>query len=313
MAAGSRFGHAAILPRLASLPANLQGALWVLLSAVLFTTMAAVIKSLGARLDSFQLAFFRASFGLLFVLPFALAGGVAALRTSRPGMHLCRGLAGTVGMMCGIYALTHLSLADATAIGFTKPLFLIVLAALVLREVVRARRWSATALGFVGVLIMMRPGDGVLEPAALVALLGALAAAIVSLLVKRLSATEPAVTIMVWLGGISVLTTALPAAFVWQTPSVAELGWMALAAALASLAQICFIRGYRIGEASALAPLEYARLPFAALYGFLLFAEIPDLYTVLGALLIALSTLYISRREARLGKRVPVPRAAVET
>jgi drug/metabolite transporter (DMT)-like permease len=223
-------------------------------------------------------------------------------------MHLTRGVCGSIGLMCGFYALTHLSLADATAIGFTKPLFQIVLAALLLRETVRARRWSATAVGFLGVLIMVRPGDGVLEHAALVGLLGALAAATVSLLIKRLSASEGSLTIMVYLGAVSIVTTGIPAAFVWQTPTLAELAWMLLAAALASSAQICMIRGFRIGEASALAPLEYLKLPLAALYGYLLFTELPDLYTVLGALLIVLSTL--STRATRRCRRSARWRAA---
>ena len=231
------------------------------------------------------------------------------LRTGRLKLHLSRGVVGSLGMICGTYALIHLPLADVTAIGFTTPLFLIVLAALVLGERVRARRWSATAIGFVGMLVMLRPGDGILEIAALVALLGALAAASVKLLVKQLAVTERPLTIMLYLGLTSVAVTALPAALVWQAPTFAELGWMALAAGLASLAQLCFIRGYRIGEASALAPFEYARLPFAAAYGFLLFAELPDRYTLLGVLLIVGSTLYIARREAQLGKRrAPLPR-----
>jgi drug/metabolite transporter (DMT)-like permease len=298
--------------RWAALPANAQGAFWVTLSALLFTSMSALVKSLGAHLDSFQLAFLRSGFGFLLILPFALAGGAAVFRTSRLRMHLTRGVCGSIGLMCGFYALVHLSLADATAIGFTKPLFLTVLAALALGETVRARRWSATALGFLGVLIMLRPGDGVAEPAALVALLGALAAATVSLLIKRLSASEASLTIMVYLGAVSVVTTGIPAALVWQPPTLAELLWMLLAAVLASGAQLCMIQGFRIGEASALAPLEYLKLPLAALYGMLWFAEVPDRYTLLGALLIGLSTLYIGHREAKLGRRPTVPRANAE-
>jgi drug/metabolite transporter (DMT)-like permease len=113
------------------LPANLRGALWVTLSCLCIASMSALVKGLGERLDSFQLAFFRSLFGLLSVLPFALAAGRGVLRTRRLGLHLARGLAGTVAMMCGFYALTHLTLAGATAIGFTTPLFLTVLAALV--------------------------------------------------------------------------------------------------------------------------------------------------------------------------------------
>ncbi len=279
------------------LPANLRGALWVILSCLCIASMAALVKTLGARLDSFQLAFFRAAFGLLAVAPFALGAGAAALRTRQLGLHLVRGVAGTVAMMCGFYALTRLSLADATAITFTTPLFLTVLAALVLHERVRWRRWSATALGFVGVLIMLRPGEGVLEAAALVALLGASCIATVRLVIKRLTLHDGPLTIIVWFGLISTAVSAVPAALVWRTPTLVELALLVLLGCLASLTQVFLIRGYAIGEASALAPFEYFRLPFAMLYGFLLFAELPDRYTLLGASIIVASTLYIARRE----------------
>lgn len=302
----------ALRARWQALSPNVQGAVWVVLSCLCVGTMAAVVKLLGTRLDSFQLAFLRALFGLMIVLPLAVKAGPEVLRTARPGLHLARGLAGTVGMTCSFFALTRMPLADVSAIAFTTPLFLVVLAALALREAVGPRRWTATAVGFVGVLIMLRPGDGVLQIAALVALLGALAAATVKLLIKRLSQTERPLTMILYLGMISTAVTALPAALVWQTPTWLELAAMLGAAACAMLAQICFIRGYKIGEASALAPFEYARLPFAVAYGFLLFADIPDRYTVLGAALIVASTLYIARREARLGKRLTVPRAATD-
>jgi drug/metabolite transporter (DMT)-like permease len=274
-----------------------RGALWVVLSCLSITSMAALVKTLGAHLDSFQLAFFRAGFGLLIVLPFALGAGWGVLRTRHIRLHLARGIAGTVAMMSGFYALTRLSLADATAITFTTPLFLTVLAALVLHEIVRWRRWSATALGFLGVLIMLRPGEGVLEPAALVALLGAACIASVRLVIKRLATSDGALTIILWFGLISTAASAVPAALVWRTPTLYELGLLVLLGCLASLTQVFMIRAYRIGEASALAPFEYFRLPFAMLYGILLFAELPDLYTLLGASIIVASTLYIARRE----------------
>jgi drug/metabolite transporter (DMT)-like permease len=292
---------------------NVRGAVWVVLSCLCVASMATVVKLAGARLDSFQLAFLRAAFGFLIILPFAWRAGLEAVRTTRPGLHLVRGLVGSVGMMCGFFALTRLPLADVAAIGFTAPLFLVVLAALVLGETVGARRWSATAVGFVGVLVMLRPGDGVLEVAALAALLGACAVATVKLLVKQLARTERPLTIIVCLGVVSTVVTALPAAWVWRSPGLFEIAMMLAATALASLAQVCFIRGYRLGEASALAPFEYARLPFAAAYGFWLFAEVPDRYALLGTALIAAASLYIGRREARLGRQRPAPRATVDT
>lgn len=295
-----------------ALPDNVRGAAWVVASCVLLVTMSMLVKLAGARLDGLQLGFIRACFALVFVLPVAFAAGPQVFRTNRPGLHLARGLAGSIGMLCGFFALTRMPLADVTAIGFTQPLFLIVLAALVLGETVRARRWTATAIGFVGVLIMLRPGDGVLDLVALVALVGALAAGVVKLLVKRLSVSEAPLTIMVYLAVIQLVVSAIPAALVWRSPGLFELALMALAAVCSSFGQFCFIRGYRIGEASALAPFEYARLPLAALYGLLLFGETLSPYTLAGAGLIVCSTLYIARREARLGKRPITPRTTPE-
>jgi drug/metabolite transporter (DMT)-like permease len=298
--------------RWSALPGNVRGAAWILLSCLFISAMAATVKLLGERLDSLQLSFFRALFGLLSVLPIVAWGRFEAVRTARLGTHISRGLLGATGMVCGFYAITHLSLAEATAIGFTKPLFMVVLAGFLLGEVVRARRWSATAIGFLGVLIMVRPGGDAIEWAALVALVGAFAAACVSLLIKRLSATEAPLTILFWLGVVTALMTLPPALAVWRQPTLMELAAMGMVAVLASLAQVCMIRGFKVGEASALAPFDYARLPLAAAFGFALFGEVPDVMTVTGAALIVASTLYIAHREAALGRRSHPARATVD-
>lgn len=295
--------------RWAALPGSVRGPLLILASCILLTTMAAIVKALGQRLDSFQLAFFRALFGLLIVLPFASRSGLHAFRTRHLGGHVGRALAGSIGVMCGFYALTHLPLADVTAINFTQPLFTVLLAGLLLRELVGPRRWLATAIGFVGVLIMLRPGTGLLETAALIALLGALAAAVVRLMIKQLSATETPLTILLYQGVFTSLILALPAALVWQPPSLPEIVLMMVAAGCASIGHVFMIRGYAVADASALAPFDYARLPIAAAFGFFLFAEVPDRYSLLGALLIAASTLYIARREARLARHAGGPAA----
>ena len=134
----------------------LRGALWMLLGGLLFSVMGVLVKFLGKRLDSFQIAFFRAAFGFACILPFALAAGARNLRTRRLPAHLLRGLLGMISMFGGYYSVVHLPLADATALGFTKPLFVIILAVLILREKVRIRRWTATVVGFIGVVIMLR-------------------------------------------------------------------------------------------------------------------------------------------------------------
>ncbi|WGF90198.1 DMT family transporter [Marinivivus vitaminiproducens] len=294
--------------RVANLSSNQLGILWILGFCLCSATVSALIKIVSAGMPSMQIAFIRALLGFIVILPFLAHTGRAGIMTARPGAHLIRGLIGTAGLAAGFYSIVHLELAEATAIGFTKPLFIIVLAALFLGEVVRARRWSATAVGFIGVLIMFRPGVGAFEPAMVIGLIGALAGALVSMTIRSLSRSERPTAILFYFGLTSSLILAIPAAMVWQTPSLLELLLMVLVGAVASGSQLCLIRGYHAAEASALAPFEYAMLPIAMLYGFALFGEIPDLWALLGAGLIVLSTLYIARREASLGKPVQAPR-----
>ena len=288
-------------PRWLALAPNLRGALGVVGAGVCFSAMALAVKLLGARLDSFQIAFFRASFGLIGILPFALRAGPGAMRTTRPGLHVARGVLGAGVMFCGYYALTHLPLADAVAISYARPLFLIVLAVLFLGERVHLRRWTATAVGFLGVLVMMRPAGGI-EFASLVALAGTLIIAVVNVLVKKLAATDSPVTILLYFGIVSTIATALPALAVWRAPTAPELMLLVFVGAAGVSAQTCMIRGLRLGEATAVIPFDYFRLLIAGALGFLVFAETPDRWTLIGAVVIVAATLYIALREARLGK-----------
>lgn len=295
-----------IAARCTALPGNVRGALWMLLAGAVFTAQGALVKLLGMRLDSFQIAFFRCAIGVLTIAPFIVGpyltqGATALFMTGRPWMHLARALVGVGGLFCGFYAVTHMPLADATAISFTKPLFMIVLAVLFLGEQVRWRRWTATAVGFAGVLIIMRPGTQSFQPAALVALLGSFLVADVIVLVKKLSATERNVTILFYFAVITAIVAAVPALFVWQTPTRYELGLLVLVGIAATLGQACSLRAYRAGEATAVVPFDYARLVFAAAYGYLFFAEVPDMWTWIGAAVLVASTLYIALRDIRVG------------
>ncbi len=286
------------------LPGNVRGALWMLAAVSVFSTMDAVIKLLGQSLDSFQIALFRCVFGGIAILPFALRGGFGALRTRRPGGHLARALIGYTAMVFGFYAVTQLPLADATALSFTRPLFMIVLAVLFLGEQVRWRRWSATAVGFLGVLVMARPGEADIDIATLSAIAASLFVAGVGVMLKRLAATERPETIIFYFTVISSLLALGPAIYVWRTPTPLEFFGLAAIGALGSLGQYFTIRSYRIAEATAVDPVDYARLLLAAAFGFLLFREVPDRWSLMGALIIIASTLYITRREARLRRTV---------
>lgn len=281
---------------------NLEGALWMVASGAVFSAQGAVVKLLGTRLDSFEIAFFRCVFGLLVVLPFVLRGGTSLFMTGRPGLHVVRALVGVSGMFCGMYALTRLPLADATAISFAKPLFAVLLAAAFLGERVGWRRWAATAAGFVGVAVIVRPASADFGLAHLAALLGAILIADVIVLVKKLQGSEKNATIMAYFGIVTTVASAVPALYVWLTPTAAELALLAGIGASASAGQWMALKAFRAAEASAVVPYDYLRLVFAIAWGWLFFAEIPDRWTLAGSAILIGATLYIAYREIGLGK-----------
>jgi len=292
----------------AGLPPNTRGALWMLVSAVFFSGMAFLIKSLGQQLEVSVITFFRALFGFLCVLPFALGRGIGSVKTQRLPLHLFRATVGAAAMSCGFYALTKIPLADAVAISFTRPLFLIVLAVMFLGEVVRIRRWSATLVGFLGVVVMVRPSAD-LEAASLIALTATFLVAIATVCVKKLSTSETPAVMLFYFGIVSSIVTAVPAAMYWRTPSATELAAMFLIGALAATGQFCMIRSLTVGEATAVAPLDYTRLLFAAVIGYFFFAETPDVWTWVGAGIVISASVYIAQREARLGQPTSSPSA----
>lgn len=286
-----------------ALPLAVRAVLLMMTGSLLFSTMGALVKLLGQQLDSFQIAFFRCFFGLIAILPFVLLKpGRHAFRTIHLCGHFLRGALGVAAVVAGFYATTRLPLTDSTAISFTAPLFMIVTAIVLLGEKIRWRRGLATVAGFVGVLVMVRPDRGTLEVGAMVGLSAALLGALSTTLIKRLSATEGALTILVYFGLFSSILTAIPAYFVWRPLTGNELVLLALVGALGAIGQFCQVRAFAAGELMAVAPIDYTRLIFAGIIGFLLFSELPDRYTLVGAATIIGSTLYIACREAHLSR-----------
>ena len=289
---------------------NRQAILWLLASAVMFTFTGVLVKTLGETLHPFEISLFRGLVALAVILPiFARTGGIAAgMKTQIPLLQMTRGVVGSLAMFLGFYAIVALPLADAQAISFSRNLFLVPLAALILAEAVGPRRAMAAAVGFIGVLIMLRPGLGAGD-AGLVLSLGAAAAlghaflvALATVLVNIASRYDGSVTLMFYTNIVSVTLIAIPTFFVWQTPNMSELMMLVAMGVLATASHNCFIRAFAMGEASVIAPVDYSRLIFAALAGWLVFASVPDIYTIIGASIIVASSFYIVRREAGLQK-----------
>jgi drug/metabolite transporter (DMT)-like permease len=288
-----------------ALPPNSRGALFIL-AATLFVSLQGVgIKSLSDDLHWLQIALLRSVLLTLFVLPLVFRHG--RMKTKRLGLHFMRGAIG-ISAMCGmVYALVNAPLADVTTISFTRSLFIVLLSIFILKEVVRWRRWTALLVGFAGVVMMVKPGAGDFNPALLSALFAAAFGAVIVIIIKRLSRTEHSDTIVFYFGMFSISLTAIPAAFVWQWPST-DVWVVIVAASLAGTgAQLCFVRGWAAGEASALAPVAYSQIIWATLFGFFFFSEVPTIMTIAGAAVIVASTLYIAMRDTRLKRAVAVP------
>ena len=284
------------------LPPNVQGALWLVSGGFIFTCNGVMIRLLSDQIESVQTAFFRAVFSVLMLLPLMMTGRVRPWASERKTGHFWRTLMGTLSMVLGFYAVSMLPLADATALGFSQPLFSVCVAALVLREKVRWRRWSATIVGFIGVLVMVQPGEGSLQAGALVALANALTVSLSILLVRRLSASETPLMILTQFAIWSPLLLTLPAIWVWRWPDA--WGWtLAIGvSASATVGQYFWVQAFKAGEMSAVAPFEYLRLPFAVFMGWLIWGQMPEIWTYVGAAIVIASALYIAQREAQLAR-----------
>lgn len=289
--------------RFGGLTPTTQGALYMTLASAFFALMNACVRyAAEAGLDATQIAFFRNFFALLWMVPWVLRTRFAAVKTRRLRGHLLRGVVSLGSMNFWFWSLAVLPLAQATALNFTFPLFGTILAALVLKEKVRARRWTATLVGFLGVVVILQPWGQTMEWAALLPIIAAVFMATSSVLVKTLSSTEGPGTMVFYMNLVMTPLSLIPAAFYWVWPDLATCGVVVLLGFFAAISHVMLTRAYVRADASAMQPFDYLRLPFVALIGFLLFGEIPDPWLWPGAAIIAGATFYIARREAKLAR-----------
>ena len=294
-----------IARRLSRLPGNVRGALWMLCAGLFFTVMVTLIKLLGQRLPVAEIVLVRQVIMTMIVAPAIIAGLPGSLTTRFPALHALRVACAAVAMLAGFTAIVHLPLADATAIAFSKTFFITIFAILFLGETVGRHRWSATIIGFVGVLIILRPGANTgMDIYAGLAVLSAACAGVVMIVIRKLSQDERPVTILTYQAvfvGLIMLPIAL---FSWVWPTFEEWALLGVIGLVSWAGQMCNIRAFRAGEASALAALDYMRLLYATLFGFLVFGDLPAFATYAGAALIIAGSLYTLWRETVLGRRV---------
>lgn len=290
--------------RFLALPPNLGGSLLMLLSFLTFTVMAILVREAAKTLPVVEIVFIRQMFGTLLLTPVFWRSRAAIRNARNVKLHFARGVTAVGAMSCGLSAVVFIPFADATAIQMAEVLFITLFAALILKEVVGWRRWTATAVGFVGVVIMLGPFSSGFDPYAIVALVGALfgAATVITL---RLGASADGTETVLFYQGWIVLALAWPmAARVWVWPSAHALFVVFLMGFVYVAGQWLFTAAMRMGEASALAPLHYLRLILMSCVGFIVYGEIPSLRTAIGAVLVVGSASYTLRRNAV--RKVPV-------
>lgn len=282
-----------------------QGALWMIAAMTSFTVMIVLIRSISDTQTAFDIAFYRALIGLALTIPFVLRGGLrkglASLKTRRIGLYMTRGLFTYLALVGYVYAVGHMILVDAVALNSTIPLFTVVLATLILREKVGPRRWLATLAGFVGALIILRPGLIEVGLPAILALASAACYGATGIVVKVLSRTEPVARVVFYTNLLLALFAAGPALIFWNPPGWNEALPLLGIGASATIAHFCMVRAFAAADASFVAPFDFVRLVLVTFAGYFLFGETSSPWVWVGAVVIFASAITITRIEAKRG------------
>ncbi len=287
--------------KIARVPLPLGGVLYMVAATVAFASMHGGVRYLALEqgLHPFEIAFFRNLFGLLALAPWFVSQGLRPLRTQRFGLHVVRALINVVAMLLFFMALALTPIAQVQALGFTAPLWATLLMVIFLREKVFLWRWGALAVGFIGALIIIRPGIKTIDAGSLLVLGSAATWAFAIIIIKMLSRTDSSVTITAYMVLLMIPLSFVPAVFFWQWPNGTQLFWLAFVGISGTLAQMGMAQAFRMTEATAVLPLDFMKLLWGALIGYLVFSEVPDSGVWIGGLTVFAAATYIAYRESR--------------
>ncbi len=261
--------------------------------------MVIFIRKASENIHVLEVVFFRNLLAFIVMLPLLKSTGLAAIKMNNTRLFFMRGFVGAIGMIAGFTCLTLIPLAQATAISFSQPLFITIGATIFLGEIIKARRIAAIIVGIIGMLIIVQPGFINFSFGIMLAIISALALSVNALIVKKLTITDTPQTIIIWMVIMLIPITFIPAISVWQWPSFETWLYLWGIAILGTLAHFSFTKSYTMAEITSLEPIGFIKLPIIALLGWMIFEEIPGTWTWVGGLIIFISTIYISQREAK--------------
>ena len=282
-----------------SVPANLRGIGLMVLSGAIYSGMMSIVRWISADIHPVEQVFFRILFGLAAVTPFFVCGGWAGMRTTKIAHYTGRAIIQAAAMALFYIGLATIPLAIATTLSMTNAIFVSLGAVLLLREPSVLGRWFAVLAGFAGTVIVINPDIEGMNIGALVVVLSAVGYAATQIHAKILTRTEPISHVIAWTLIIAAPFSLLAALFFWTWPTPEQWFWLAMIGILGTAGNATMTRAYKIGEMNAVAPVWYVRLIFAAILGFILFAEVPGVAIWIGATLIIGAGIYLSRLEVR--------------
>ena len=277
--------------------------------------MGACVKLLSDDLHPVIICFYRCLMGLIIITPFIIKNNFQALQTDNMRLQILRALINIISMICWFTAIGMMHLEKATALGFTTPLFTTVLAVIVLGEVIRFHRTAALLLGFIGILIIIRPGYMPFEFGTILMLIASFSFSFVLIFVKKLSATDSSLTIIFY--HLLYMTPAffILSLFYWQSINFNQLVIFSLMGSSGLLSHWCLAQAFKMSDTTFVMPLQFTKLIWASLIGLFIFAEQPDIWTWVGGVIIFISVIYITYREAfrkkGTSKPIQVDRATI--
>ena len=281
----------------------LRGVAWAVVSMAMFTFTPVFVRFLSSDMHAVEIIFHRSLIATAVLFAWFVWSDISRLRTRVIKSHVGRAALNFGGMALWFQAIVSMPLAEATALHFTLPLYTVIFAAMFLGERVGWRRWSATAVGFLGALIVLRPGAVPISAEAMMVLGSAAFYGGAVVMIKLLTRTDAALPIAFYSNLLMGVIALVPTIFLWKGPALSDIPLLLALAAIGTAAPYCFTRALVNLDASVVAPLDFLRLPFTALAAWLIFAEVPDRWTWIGAAVIFGSTTYVARREARLKER----------
>jgi drug/metabolite transporter (DMT)-like permease len=292
-----------IIEEMADVSPTVRGIILAVLSGAFFATMHGSVRLLSQDLDAMEIAFFRAFFGFVFFAPILLRTRLSVLRTARFPLHMVRGVFNGASLLLWFTALSLLPLGDATALSLTGPLFVGLGAMFILGETVRGPRWLALGVGFAGALVIVRPGFQEINFGTILVLVSMLFVTCSKLIAKSLSRTDQPATIVAYLSLTMMVPSGIAIIFVWQMPTPEQLLFMAVIGFLGSAGHMLLTTAYKIADISAVEPVVFARLIWAAIVGWFMFAEFPGIWVWVGGALIVAASTWLARHEARARRR----------